>query len=159
MGIVLSDDELYAVVVAAGFPQVENTALGGASVAEAMMAIALRESGGDPDAFNGNTATGDRSYGLFQINLKDPDVYAEVRAAVPEVVDSEQCLLIPAVNAKAAFTLCRGGNVELMNIAWYILRAGTAYQQRYQSFLPRAQAAAARWKVTQTGQQQVGSVT
>ncbi|HOT28921.1 MAG TPA: LysM peptidoglycan-binding domain-containing protein [Candidatus Ozemobacteraceae bacterium] len=32
-------------------------------------AIGMAESGGNPRAFNGNASTGDRSYGLFQINM------------------------------------------------------------------------------------------
>ncbi len=32
-------------------------------------AIGMAESGGDPNAFNGNSDTGDQSYGLFQINM------------------------------------------------------------------------------------------
>lgn len=32
-------------------------------------AIGMAESGGDPSAFNGDSSTGDQSYGLFQINM------------------------------------------------------------------------------------------
>ena len=39
-----------------------------------MTAIALRESAGDPNAFNGDAATGDRSYGLWQINMRDAGI-------------------------------------------------------------------------------------
>lgn len=34
-------------------------------------AIGMAESGGAPDAFNGDSSTGDMSYGLFQINMID----------------------------------------------------------------------------------------
>jgi hypothetical protein len=34
-------------------------------------AIGMAESGGDPNAFNGDSSTGDKSYGLFQINMID----------------------------------------------------------------------------------------
>jgi hypothetical protein len=33
-------------------------------------AVARAESGGRPDAFNGNAKSGDESYGLFQINMR-----------------------------------------------------------------------------------------
>lgn len=39
------------------------------AAAGALVSIAGRESGFRPDAYNGNHATGDDSYGLFQINL------------------------------------------------------------------------------------------
>lgn len=32
-------------------------------------AIGMAESGGAPDAYNGDSSTGDMSYGLFQINM------------------------------------------------------------------------------------------
>lgn len=52
--------ELYRALRAQGLP---------AAAAAALTSIAGRESGYVPDAFNGNTATGDQSYGLFQVNL------------------------------------------------------------------------------------------
>jgi hypothetical protein len=113
----------------AGFPP---------AVAVTMTAIALRESAGDPNAYNGNSATGDRSYGLLQINMKDPNVAALMaRNGIP---DDGKALLDPAVNAKAGFLLWSGDNRNL-NVAWYIAHGGI-YQTRYESHLPVAQAAA-----------------
>jgi hypothetical protein len=133
MGMVLTDDELYA-AFRAHFP---------GEVATTMTAIALRESGGDPTAYNGNETTGDHSYGLTQINLMDPNVSALM--ARNGITSTE--LLTPDGNAKAAALLWGGKNSNL-NLAWYINHAGTAYVYRYEGFLPRAQAAALRWKET-----------
>jgi len=52
--------ELYQALSAAGLPP---------AAAAAFVSIAGRESGYNTNAFNGNTSTGDQSYGLFQINL------------------------------------------------------------------------------------------
>ncbi len=102
-----------------------------------MTAIALRESGGDPAAHNGNAATGDDSYGLWQINWK---VLQVRNLLVVNGITDPQSLLDPAINAKAAFLLY-GGKVANLNIAWYINRPGS-YQDRYNAHLPAAQAAA-----------------
>lgn len=64
------------------------------------------ESGGNPQAFNGNTNTGDRSFGLFQINM--------LGALGPDRLKryglrSEQDLLDPVTNAKVAFAMSKGG--------------------------------------------------
>jgi hypothetical protein len=68
-------------------------------------AIAMRESGGRPEAFNGNTGTGDRSWGLFQINTLGP-----LKSRVQQYgLQSEQDLLDPANNARAAYQLSKGG--------------------------------------------------
>ncbi len=107
-------------------------------VATTMTAIALRESGGNPAATNINPATGDRSYGLVQINMKDPNVAALISHHVLRG-RAETVLLDPATNAYAAFLLWGGKNSNL-NVAWYINHPG-AYQQRYEAHLPAAQAA------------------
>ncbi len=52
--------QLYGALTAEGLPP---------AAAAAFVSIAGRESGYDTGAFNGNTSTGDQSYGLFQINL------------------------------------------------------------------------------------------
>ena len=116
----------------AGFPPV---------IAVTMTAIALRESSGNPNAFNGNTATGDRSYGLLQINMLSPQVAALLIKNIPAVAADEHALLDPDVNAQAGFLLWGGRNSNL-EMAWYINHDGTAYKTRYESFLPAAQAAA-----------------
>lgn len=130
----LTAAQIYALARAAGFPPV---------VAVTMTAIALRESSGDPNAFNGNAATGDRSYGLWQINMRDPGIAQLVGAKVlipASTAVGYQGLFDPALNAKAAFVLWGGANKNL-SVAWYIDHPGP-YQQRYESHLPAAQAAA-----------------
>lgn len=68
-------------------------------------AIAMRESGGNPQAFNGNTGTGDRSWGLFQINTLGP-----LQARVQQFgLRSERDLLDPLTNAKVAYRMSKGG--------------------------------------------------
>lgn len=110
----------------AGFPP---------TVAIAMTAIALRESGGDPAAFNDNPSTGDRSYGLLQIDMLSlGPAYLKAFG-----ITEEKQLLDPAVNAHAGFVLWAGSNKNL-DVAWYIERP--VYQARYELHLPAAQAAA-----------------
>lgn len=120
--------EIYAVARAAGFPPV---------VAVTMTAIALRESGGNPAAFNGNAATGDKSYGLWQINMLD--ALAPVRMKLFGLTDEKQ-LYDPAINAWAAFKLWGNDNRNL-NVCWRIQTPGP-YQSQYESHLAAAQAAA-----------------
>lgn len=69
-------------------------------------AVAMRESNGRPGAFNGNAATGDKSYGLFQINMLGSMGAARMKQFG---LKSEQDLLDPLVNAKAAYQMSRGG--------------------------------------------------
>jgi hypothetical protein len=56
----VSPTQLYGALTAAGLPP---------QAAAAFVSIAGRESGYNTGAFNGNASTGDKSYGLFQINL------------------------------------------------------------------------------------------
>jgi hypothetical protein len=129
MSDVMSVDAIYAVMRGAGFPP---------HVAVTMTAIALRESGGNPKAFNGNEKTGDRSYGLLQINMLDKNVAKLMEAHGI----SEQALTDPEANARAGFLLW-SGRTHNLDLAWYINRAGP-YKIRYESHLPEAQAAALR---------------
>lgn len=69
-------------------------------------AIAMRESGGRPSAFNGNRGTGDKSYGLFQINMLGNLGPSRLRQFG---LSNERQLLDPLANAKAAFQLSKGG--------------------------------------------------
>lgn len=130
--MVMTPIQIYETMCRAGFP---------GKVATTMTAIALRESGGDPSVFNGNTTTGDRSYGLLQINMLSPEVNALITSKIPAVAADEKALLDPNINAQAGFLLY-GGSAKNLDIAWYIARAGTTYEQRYESHLPVAQAAA-----------------
>jgi len=127
--MILTADQIYALACQAGFPP---------HVAVTMTAIALRESAGDPAAFNGNEKTGDRSYGLWQINMFGS--LAEPRKKIFDIT-SENELLDPMVNARAAFRLWGGKNKNL-SIAWYIDVDHGDYQARYEKHLPAAQAAA-----------------
>ena len=124
--MILTPVQIFETARKAGFPS---------AVAVTMTAIALRESAGDPNAFNGNVATGDQSYGLWQINMLD----ANVRQLLTTHGITIEHLWEPATNAKEAFLLWGGKNSNL-NLAWYIDRGD--YQARYLAHLPAAQAAA-----------------
>ena len=126
--MILTATQIYAIARQAGFPPV---------VAVTMTAIALRESGGNVSAMNDNAATGDRSYGLWQINMFGP--LAEPRMKLFGIAE-ESDLLDPLTNARAARALWAGRNKNL-DVAWYIEHGGD-YQERYESHLPAAQAAA-----------------
>lgn len=125
--------EIYAVARAAGFPPV---------VAVTMTAIALRESSGNPDAFNGDELTGDKSYGLWQINMRDAGIAKLIvqKVLTPPGGANYDQLFDPLTNGKAAFQLWAQNNKNL-SVAWYIDHPGV-YRDRYESHLPAAQAAA-----------------
>lgn len=74
------------------------------------VAVGIAESGGRPEAFNDNPATGDLSYGLFQINMiitptQDLGTPRRVRYGIA----ANEELFDPAVNAKAACMESGGG--------------------------------------------------
>ena len=69
-------------------------------------AIAKRESGGRPDAYNPNRGTGDNSYGLFQINMLGK--MGEARRRQFGLQNNKQ-LFDPVTNAKVAFAMSKGG--------------------------------------------------
>lgn len=120
--------QIYALARDAGFPPV---------VAVTMTAIALRESAGNPTAFNGNINTHDRSFGLWQINMAGSLAAGRLKAFG---ISDENQLFDPATNAHAAFVLWASKNKNL-SVCWYIDRPGI-YKDRYESHLPAAQAAA-----------------
>lgn len=68
--------------------------------------IVMRESTGRPNAHNDNPATGDDSYGLFQINM-----YGSLGPSRVEKfgLDKESDLFDPMVNAKIAHHMSAGG--------------------------------------------------
>jgi hypothetical protein len=69
-------------------------------------AIAKTESNGRPFAFNGNTKTGDSSYGIFQINMLGtlgPDRRDKLN------LDLNAELFSPVKNAQAVFYMTDGG--------------------------------------------------
>lgn len=120
--------DIYKLAKQAGFPPI---------VAVTMTAIALRESAGDPLAFNGNANTGDRSYGLWQINMMGN--LGENIKKLASITD-EKMLLDPNINARVAFLLY-ANRLDNLNVLWYINRPGI-YQDRYLQHLPDAQNAA-----------------
>lgn len=69
-------------------------------------AVAMKESTGRPTAYNGNRATGDNSYGLFQINMIG-NLGADRREAFN--LKSNKDLFNPLTNAKAAYKMSAGG--------------------------------------------------
>lgn len=115
-GPVLSADDIYALAVQAGFPS---------DMATNMTAVALRESGGCPTAYN-NTPP-DNSYGLWQINL-----YPGAQSLAALGLSNPNQLFDPATNAAAAFAIWNGSSSNFA-IAW-----GSVPTQ----FLPAAQQAA-----------------
>ena len=93
----LTDYELVELLKAVGFKgQALKTA----------WAVAKAESNGRPFAFNGNTRTGDNSYGIFQINMigqLGPDRRAKFD------LNHNADLFNPVVNAKIAYYMSQGG--------------------------------------------------
>jgi hypothetical protein len=126
--MILTDVQIYTAMREGGFPVVQ---------AIVCTAIALRESGGDPNVVNQDPETGDDSYGLLQINLANTGIAAKLAAQGITAAN----LLDPKTNARAGVILWAGNN-ENLNVLWYIDRAGTEYQQRYFAFLPHAIGAA-----------------
>jgi len=93
----LSDKDLKSLLKLVGFE--------GQSLKEAW-AIAKKESNGRPFAFNGNTKTGDSSYGIFQINMLGmlgPDRRNKYD------LDHNADLFNPVVNATIAYKMSGGG--------------------------------------------------
>ncbi len=93
----LSDKDLKNLLKLVGFE--------GQNLKEAW-AIAKKESNGRPFAFNGNTSTGDSSYGIFQINMLGmlgPDRRTKYD------LDHNVDLFNPVLNAEIAFKMSNGG--------------------------------------------------
>jgi len=122
----MSPEEIYSVARSVGFPP---------EVATSMVAIAWRESGGNPNAFNGKPP--DMSYGLWQINMLGS--LGPARRAQFGLSSNEE-LFDPYTNARAAYAIWNGDNANLAR-HWYIDRG--VYRDRYNQFLPMAQDAAA----------------
>jgi hypothetical protein len=101
----LTDLELVWLLEAVGFEDQE--------LKEAW-AIAKKESNGRPLAFNGNTLTGDNSYGIFQINMINS--LGEDRR-IKFNLDHNADLFNPVKNAQIAFHMSNGGEVWR---AWHI---------------------------------------
>lgn len=70
-------------------------------------AVAMKESCGNPRSYNGDKATGDHSYGLFQINMIG-NLGPERRKLFG--LKSNDELFNPLTNAKAAYYMSHGGD-------------------------------------------------
>jgi hypothetical protein len=93
----LTDQELVELLSAVGFE--------GQDLKEAW-AIAKKESNGRPLAHNGNTKTGDNSYGMFQVNMLG-ELGVDRREQFG--LKSNSDLLNPVVNAQIAYYMSKGG--------------------------------------------------
>ena len=114
----LTDEELVDMLRYVGF---EGKALRSAC------AIAKAESNGRPFAFNGNAATGDSSYGVFQINMLG-ELGSDRRKKFE--LDSNAELLNPVVNAQIALHMTKGGKDWS---SWSSVN-GTRYQEWYNKY-------------------------
>lgn len=104
----------------------------------AILAVALRESSGDPEVTNFNKNTGDRSYGWTQINMLDPNVAKYINENVLKGLP-ETALLDPTIHMKAAYALSISmPGDKAYSLAWYIDRNNTNYQTRFASHLLEA---------------------
>jgi hypothetical protein len=114
----LSDGQLVELLKAVGF---EGKALRSAC------AVAKAESNGRPLAFNGNSKTGDNSYGVFQINMigeLGPDRREKFE------LDSNAELLNPVTNAQITLHMTKGGTDWS---SWTSLN-GSRYQEWYNKY-------------------------
>ena len=91
-----------------------------------------KESNGRPIAFNGNTRTGDSSYGIFQINMIG-GLGVDRREKFDLKSNAE--LFNPVVNAEIAYHMSNGGE------NWESWKVGSGYtgvdQARYESWLKK----------------------
>jgi hypothetical protein len=94
-----------------------------------MTAIALAESSGRSQAFNPNAQTGDRSYGLFQVNMHGGLGPARMKQFG---LRNEKDLFNPETNVKAAKQILESQGLG----AWSVYKGG-----QYKQFLPEAQKA------------------
>lgn len=83
-----------------------------------MVAVALGESGGNTRAHNTNSATGDNSYGLWQINMIG-NLGPSRRQQFG--ISSNDQLFDPATNARAMVKILRSEGAR----AWSVFRHGT----------------------------------
>jgi hypothetical protein len=108
----LSNQQIASYVRQAGFPE---------ELVPRMVAIANAESGRIPNNRNPNAATGDNSYGLFQINMLGA-MGPERRAQFG--IQSNEQLYDPLTNAKAAKAIYDQQGLD----AWTVHRSGAADQ-------------------------------
>jgi hypothetical protein len=100
---------VYVYAVSAGFSPTE---------ADTMTQIAYKESGWNPRAYNGNSGTGDNSYGLWQINMLGK-MGEERRKSWG--LKSNDDLFDPSVNAMAARSVYRSQGFN----AWSVYKNGS----------------------------------
>jgi hypothetical protein len=112
----LNANQVYDLARNAGFPP---------ETARKMVAIAQRESGFQAGVVGTVNAAKETSYGLWQINWKDPGIKALM---IRNGITQPEMLFDPATNARAAALLWDGRDSNL-NTAWYIDRVGLSYQQ------------------------------
>jgi cell wall-associated NlpC family hydrolase len=134
-------------MAALGFNQIAQAAYQAGFRGQAlvwMTAIAMRESSGNPAAYNGNVHTGDNSWGLWQINTLGGNA-SGIRNILTSLgrSGSFQDLLDPAINAQVAYKLSGGGtNFE----PWRSHSPGWSGPQGWLTnatqYLPQAQSAA-----------------
>jgi hypothetical protein len=115
----LSDSELVELLSAVGF---EGKAL------KVAYAVAKKESNGRPLAHNGDTSTGDNSYGVFQINMLGS--LGEDRREKFELKANKD-LFDPVTNAQIAYHMSNGGEDWS---SWKVY-SGQKNGERYESFL------------------------
>lgn len=115
--------EIYALLLRVGFPP---------ETAVKMAAVAIKESNGNPRAFNGRGP--DESYGLWQINLK-----GRLRGRLAEWgLSAPEDLYDPETNARAAYRLWAGND---SNIARHWGTQIEPYATAYRNALVRVKAA------------------
>ena len=115
----LSDTDLVDLLSAVGF---EGKAL------KVAYAVARKESNGRPLAHNGDTSTGDNSYGVFQINMLGS--LGEDRREKFELKANKD-LFDPVTNAQIAYHMSNGGEDWS---SWKVY-SGQKNGERYESFL------------------------
>jgi hypothetical protein len=104
-----TDEDLAHLLEAVGF---EGKAL------QVAWAVVKKESNGRPLAFNGNTRTGDSSYGIFQINMIGG---LGVTRRDKYDLEHNKELFDPVVNAQIAYHMTNGGEV------WTSWKVGHGY--------------------------------
>lgn len=137
------DDEIFRLAISTGLSPEE---------AVTMTAIALAESAGIANNRNFNLSTGDRSYGLWQINMLDDDrtsYYLGRERRRDLGLSSNDELYDPATNARAMYYVLKTRKTGFK--AWSVYKGEG--EGRYTDHLPAARRALARWKAAQSQQQ------
>jgi hypothetical protein len=106
----LTSDQLNQLLQFAGFKKNSQTITD-------MVGICYAESGGNPNAHNGNASTGDDSYGLWQINMIG-DLGPTRRKKFG--ISSNDKLFDPETNAKAAYVIYKEQGLD----AWTTYKNG-----------------------------------